>query len=177
MNIFKNSRFAVSLIFAINGMVFGTWASRIPAIVDFHDLSPGSLGLLIFIAGLSAVIAFSIFGRAADRYGAAFITKRATILLIPLTLIFIGFANSIEMLIFAVIFFGAIHGGDDVAMNAWAAEVERENTRPVMSSFHAMWSLKRKRIDASCYCCHPRISGKNYIDLFGKRIDSFLFTF
>ena len=141
MNIFKNSRFAVSLIFAINGMVFGTLASRIPAIVDFHDLSPGSLGLLIFIAGLSAVIAFSIFGRAADRYGAAFITKRATILLIPLTLIFIGFANSIEMLIFAVIFFGAIHGGDDVAMNAWAAEVEREYTRPVMSSFHAMWSL------------------------------------
>ena len=141
MNIFKNSSFAVSLIFAINGLVFGTWASRIPAIVDFHDLSPGSLGLLIFIAGLSAVVAFSIFGRAADRYGAAFITKRATILLIPLTLIFIGFANSIEMLIFAVIFFGAIHGGDDVAMNAWAAEVEREYTRPVMSSFHAMWSL------------------------------------
>ena len=63
MNIFINSRFAVSLIFAINGMVFGTWASRIPAIVDFHNLSPGSLGLLIFLAGLSAVIAFSVFGR------------------------------------------------------------------------------------------------------------------
>lgn len=141
MKIFKNSRFAVSLIFAINGMVFGTWASRIPAIVDFHDLSPGSLGLLIFLAGLSAVIAFSIFGRAADRYGAAFITKRATLFLIPLTLIFIAYANSIWMLVFAVIFFGAIHGGDDVAMNAWAAEVEREYTRPVMSSFHAMWSL------------------------------------
>ena len=141
MKIFKNSRFAVSLIFAINGMVFGTWASRIPAIVDFHDLSPGSLGLLIFLAGLSAVIAFSIFGRAADRYGAAFITKRATLLLIPLTLIFIAYANSIWMLVFAVIFFGAIHGGDDVAMNAWAAEVEREYTHPVMSSFHAMWSL------------------------------------
>ena len=141
MNIFKNSRFAVSLIFAINGMVFGTWASRIPAIVDFHDLSPGSLGLLIFLAGLSAVIAFSVFGRAADKYGAAFITKRATIFLIPLTLIFIAFANSIGMLVMAVIYFGAIHGGDDVAMNAWAAEVEREYTRPVMSSFHAMWSL------------------------------------
>ena len=99
MNIFKNSRFAVSLIFAINGMVFGTWASRIPAIVDFHDLSPGSLGLLIFLAGLSAVIAFSVFGRAADQYGAAFITKRATIFLIPLTLIFIAFANSIGCLL------------------------------------------------------------------------------
>ena len=97
--------------------------------------------MLIFLAGLSAVIAFSVFGRAADRYGAAFITKRATILLIPLTLIFIAFANSIWMLVFAVMFFGAIHGGDDVAMNAWAAEVERQYKRPVMSSFHAMWSL------------------------------------
>ena len=122
-------------------MVFGTWASRIPAIVDFHDLSPGSLGLLIFLAGLSSVIAFSVFGRAADRYGAAFVTKRTTTILIPLTLIIIAFANSIGMLIFAVIFFGAIHGGDDVAMNAWAAEVERKYNRPVMSSFHAMWSL------------------------------------
>ena len=141
MKIFRNSRFAVSLIFAINGMVFGTWASRIPAIVDFHELSPGSLGLLIFLAGLSAVIAFSVFGRAADRYGAAFVTKRTTTILIPLTLIIIAFANSIGMLVFAVIFFGAIHGGDDVAMNAWAAEVERKYNRPVMSSFHAMWSL------------------------------------
>ena len=26
-------------------------------------------------------------------------------------------------------------------MNAWAAEVERKNERPLMSSFHAMWSL------------------------------------
>lgn len=87
------------------------------------------------------MIAFSVFGRAADRYGAAFVTKRTTTILIPLTLIIIAFANSIGMLIFAVIFFGAIHGGDDVAMNAWAAEVERKYNRPVMSSFHAMWSL------------------------------------
>ena len=93
------------------------------------------------MSGLSAVIAFPIFGGAADRYGAAYITKRATIILIPLTLIFIAFANSIGMLVFAVIFFGAIHGGDDVAMNAWAAEVERDYIQPVMSSFHAMWSL------------------------------------
>ena len=141
MHVIRSSRFAVSVIFAINGVVFGTWASRIPEISDFHNLSPAALGLLIFLLGLSAVVAFSVFGRAADRYGASTVTKRTTFLLIPLTLIFIAFANSIWMLVAAIIFFGAIHGGDDVAMNAWAAEVERKNNRPLMSSFHAMWSL------------------------------------
>ena len=141
MKIIRNSRFAISVIFAINGVVFGTWASRIPEISDFHHLSPAGLGLLIFLLGCSAVVAFSVFGRAADRYGASIVTKRTTCLFIPLTLIFIAFANSIWMLVAAIIFFGVIHGGDDVAMNAWAAEVERKNNRPLMSSFHAMWSL------------------------------------
>jgi len=141
MLIVRNSRFAVSMIFAINGALFGTWASRIPAISNIHDLSPASLGLLIFLMGLSAVVAFSIFGRAADRYGAAFVTKLASSIFLPLTLIFIAYANSIWMLIAAIIFFGGIHGGIDVAMNAWAAEVERKHERPLMSSFHAMWSL------------------------------------
>ena len=89
----RNSRFAVSMIFAINGALFGTWASRIPAISNIHDLSPASLGLLIFLAGLSAVVAFSIFGRAADHYGAAFVTKLASSIFLPLTLIFIAYAN------------------------------------------------------------------------------------
>ncbi|MFM1546510.1 MAG: MFS transporter [Candidatus Pseudothioglobus sp.] len=141
MLIVRNSRFALSTIFAVNGALFGTWASRIPAISNIHDLSPATLGFLIFLSGSSAVVAFSIFGRAADRYGAAYVTKRATCLLIPLTLIFIAYANSIWMLAAAMIFFGGIHGGVDVSMNAWAAEIERKNDRPIMSSFHAMWSL------------------------------------
>ena len=141
MKIIRNSRFAVAIIFAINGVIFGTWASRIPEISDFHYLSPAALGLLIFLLGLSAVVAFSIFGRASDRHGASTVTKRTTLVLIPFTLIFIAFSSSIWLLIASVIFFGVVHGGDDVAMNAWAAEVENKENRPLMSSFHAMWSL------------------------------------
>jgi len=137
----KNARFAVIVIFAVNGVLFGSWASRIPAISNFHELSPSSLGILIFLLGISAVIAFSFFGRAADKFGASFVTKLASCTLLPLTLIFIAYANSIWTLVAAIIFFGAIHGGIDVAMNAWAAEVERKSKRPLMSSFHAMWSL------------------------------------
>ena len=137
----SNVRFAVILIFAVNGILFGSWASRIPAISNFHNLSPASLGLLIFLLGLSAVVAFSVFGRAADKFGASLVTKLASCTLLPFTLIFIAYANSILTLVAAIIFFGAIHGGIDVAMNAWAAEVERKSRRHLMSSFHSMWSL------------------------------------
>ena len=99
----RTPRYAVSIIFAVNGALFGTWASRIPAIANIHDLSPALLGFLIFLAGASAVIAFSIFGKAADRYGAAYVSKRATILLIPISIIFIAYANSFLALTIAVI--------------------------------------------------------------------------
>jgi len=37
--------------------------------------------------------------------------------------------------------FGATHGAMDVTMNAWAAEVERAGRKPIMSSFHAIFSV------------------------------------
>ena len=108
MLIVRNSRFAVSLIFAINGAVFGTWASRIPAILTIHDLSPASLGFLIFLAWAYLLSLHSlVFGRAADRYGACNCNKKnllVAILIFHLTLIFIAYANSIWMLAAAVIF-------------------------------------------------------------------------
>ncbi len=140
MKITRNSRFAVASIFSINGAVFGIWASRIPAISNSHDLSPASLGFLLFLAAASAITAFSFFGRAADNFGASVITKRAS-LFNSVILVLIAFAPSFWLLAAALIFFGIIHGGMDVSMNAWAAEVERTNERPLMSSFHAMWSL------------------------------------
>ncbi len=140
MKLIRNSRFSVASLFSINGAVFGIWASRIPAISSGHDLSPASFGVLLFLAAAAAITAFSVFGRAADNYGASVITKRASIFN-SVILVMVAFAPSVWILAVALIFFGIIHGGMDVSMNAWAAEVERKNERPLMSSFHAMWSL------------------------------------
>jgi len=41
----RNSRFAVSMSFAMNGALVEHWASGIPAISNSHDLAPASLGL------------------------------------------------------------------------------------------------------------------------------------
>jgi MFS family permease len=52
-----------------------------------------------------------------------------------------GFAPSLPLLALALFVYGASNGGLDVAMNAQAALVERRYARPIMNSFHALWSV------------------------------------
>lgn len=131
---------AVSAMFILNGALYGIWASRIPALATYHDLDKGDLGLLLLLLAGGAIVAFPLAGRFADRLGAAFLTLRiAAAYTVALALVAI--APNVATLALALMIFGATHGAMDVAMNTWAGEAERHIARPVMSSFHAMFSL------------------------------------
>ncbi|AUQ70550.1 MFS transporter [Phaeobacter inhibens] len=131
---------AVSAMFVLNGALFGIWASRIPAISEIHELSPGGLGLLLLLMAAGAILSFPLAGRAADRIGAAHVTRRVALAYV-LGLVLLALAPNLPLLAAALFVFGAAHGSMDVAMNAWASEVEARAARPMMSSFHAMFSL------------------------------------
>ena len=131
---------AVAAAFALNGILLGTWASRIPAVVAHHGLSEGQLGLLLLFMGIGALISFPLTGRLTDSLGAARVT-RALGAAYPFALVLVALAPSPAWLGAALFCFGATHGAMDVSMNAWAGEVEKRMGRSVMSSFHAMWSL------------------------------------
>ncbi|MBO9413859.1 MFS transporter [Ruegeria sp. R8_2] len=127
-------------MFILNGALFGIWASRIPAVRDRLDLTHEALGLGLLFMAAGAVCSFPVTGRLTDRFGAVAIT-RVIAVLYTLSLILLAFANGFWSLAAFLFVFGAFHGSMDVAMNAWAAEVEQAYDKPVMSSFHAMWSL------------------------------------
>ena len=131
---------AVAAMFILNGALFGIWASRIPAVRDRLDLSHEALGYGLLFMAAGAVCSFPITGRLTDRFGAVAIT-RVIAVLYTISLILLAFAGSFGALAAFLFIFGAFHGSMDVAMNAWAAEVEQDFDKPVMSSFHAMWSL------------------------------------
>ena len=131
---------AVSAMFVLNGALYGIWAARIPAIAERHDLGPGRLGLLLLLLAAGAILSFPLAGRAADRFGAYTVTLRIAVAYVA-ALIAIGLAPGVGLVAVALFVFGATHGAMDVAMNTWASEVERHIGRPVMSSFHAMFSL------------------------------------
>lgn len=136
----RRTRLAVSAAFALNGALLGAWASRVPAVRDRFDLTEGTLGLMLLVMGVGALLSFPLAGRMADRRGAYPVTWRLACVYL-LTIIAIGLAPTPLALAAALFAFGACHGAMDVTMNSWAAEVERTSGRSIMSSFHAMWSL------------------------------------
>jgi MFS family permease len=131
---------AVSAMFVLNGALYGMWASRIPAIATRFGLDAGDLGLLLLLLAGGAIAAFPLAGRLADSMGAAHVTLR-TAIAYAAALALVGLVPNVTTLALALFLFGATHGAMDVAMNTWAGEAERHIGRPVMSSFHAMFSL------------------------------------
>ncbi|MFV0358172.1 MFS transporter [Tropicimonas sp.] len=131
---------AVAAIFALNGVLLGTWASRIPAIMQANDIGEGTFGLLLLVMGAGALISFPFSGRLSDTLGAYRVTRAIAFAYLP-ALPLLALAPSTGWLAVALFLFGITHGSMDVTMNSWATEVEKGMGRSVMSSFHAMWSL------------------------------------
>ncbi|MDB6452731.1 MFS transporter [Falsirhodobacter sp. 20TX0035] len=130
----------VAAAFALNGILLGSWASRIPAFVDRLALDEQRLGVLLLAMGIGALVSFPLAGRLSDRLGAVRLTRGIAAAYL-LSIVILGVSHSIWMLAAGLFAFGMFHGAMDVAMNSWASEVERHLKRSVMSSFHAMWSL------------------------------------
>lgn len=136
----RSPRLAVAAMFALNGALFGAWASRIPAIAERLALDEAALGLVLLCLAGGAVLAFPAAGAACDRVGAAPAT-RAIAVAYALALPVLALAPEPVMLALALAVFGAAHGAMDVAMNGWGAEVEHGTDRPAMPFFHAMFSV------------------------------------
>lgn len=136
----KRGRIAVSLLFLAFGAIIGAWTARIPAVKHDLGLSDGllSIGLLAFAAG--AISGMQVVGRLVERYGSGRV-------MIPmafadgLLLILPAYAFNLFTLAIALYAFGAVHGTLNIAMNANAVEVERAWAKPIITSFHAVYSI------------------------------------
>jgi hypothetical protein len=60
---FRVNRVAVGTIFAVHGAVGGTFATRIPAIAEHLHLTPGSLGIALFMPGIGSMALMPTTGR------------------------------------------------------------------------------------------------------------------
>lgn len=133
-------RISVSLLFFMNGFLIGNWAPQIPEFINRHVLSEGQMGIMIAIFGAGSLLLMPLTGIAIARYGVVKITK-LTSALAATTLFWVILAPEILAATFAIFIFGGFIAAMDVAMNAFAVDVERQLSKPVMSSCHGFWSL------------------------------------
>lgn len=131
---------AIAAAFAFNGLLFGVWASRVPAFKERFDLEPGVLGLLLLSLAGGAIVSFPLAGILSERWGADRLTVICAWAYAP-ALVALALVPSALLLGLALFVFGALHGSMDVAMNGWGARVEARLKRSTMSIFHAMFSL------------------------------------
>jgi MFS family permease len=136
----KQARGAVTAIFFLNGLVFGEWAARIPAVRDRVGLSDGELGIVLACAALGSIVAMPIAGGRAARIGSRRATRVAFALMCLASGV-IALAPSLVVLCALALFYGASMGSLDVTMNAHGVAVEKRYDRAILASFHAAFSI------------------------------------
>ena len=136
----RRRRASCSLLFLTYGTILGAWTSRIPAVRHGLRLSDTSLSVALLAFAAGAVVGMQSAGRLVDHRGSRRVMIPAAgadaLLLIPP-----AFAPDLAVLVLCLFCFGAIHGTLNVAMNAYAVEVQRDAGKPIMSSFHAVYSI------------------------------------
>nr|MDQ5811398.1 MFS transporter [Actinomycetota bacterium] len=98
------------------------------------------LGLALLGSAVGALAAMPTTGWFVARLGSRPVVG-ATALLLCVSLTLPALAPNLALLIISLVMLGASNGVMDVSMNAQAIAVEKKYGRPIMSSFHAAFSL------------------------------------
>jgi len=133
-------RIAVSSFFFLAGICFASWASRIPDIQTKLQLNSAALGGILLCLPVGLVTSLPVAGFLVAKYGSRSVLIFAAALY-ALTLPMLGFAGSTSQLMITLFVFG--FGGNmmNISMNTQAVGTEKLYTKPIMASFHGIWSL------------------------------------
>ena len=134
------SRIAVSMFFFIAGFIHANWVSRIPEVQAFWQVSHSMLGTILLCSAGGAVLAMPFAGILIVKFGSRLLSI-FTLIILCILIALIPFTQSLWLIIPLFILMGVFGGSMDVAINGQAVYVERAYNKPIMSSFHALFSL------------------------------------
>jgi len=134
------ARRAVSAMFFINGAVLASWVAHIPAVKAEHGIGDGGLGLVLLSMALGSVLTLPIAGWLIARRGSGVMTTAAALafsLALPLPVI----SPTVSLAVLTLALLGACNALLDVSMNTQAVAIEEGYRRPILSSFHGLFSV------------------------------------
>lgn len=131
---------ALPMLFLLLGVVYASWAARIPAIRDALALNSAQLGIVLLSSGIGAVSSFPLAAWLIRKRGgrkSAWLTGLVLLASLPALSLVPGF----ETLLLAAVVYGAASSSFDVAINAIGADVEKLAGRSIMSALHAWFCV------------------------------------
>ncbi|MFI9380334.1 MFS transporter [Kutzneria sp. NPDC052558] len=131
---------AVFVVFVLNGVVFGSWAARVPALAAQVGATPAGLGLSLFGVSVGLFVSAPIAGRLCAAFGSRAVmvlAAAAGFVVLPV----LGLTASPLQLGLVLFGLGLTIGTLDVSMNIAAVTVIRLLDRPLMPVFHAGFSF------------------------------------
>jgi predicted MFS family arabinose efflux permease len=134
------AQLATRLAFLVAGFGVACWAPLVPFAKLRLGVDDAVLGMLLLCVGLGSVTAMVVTGALSARFGSKPIIVVGGVglaVFLPL-LVVVGTPLTLGI---ALLAFGASLGSLDVAMNIHGVEVERAEARPLMSGFHALFSV------------------------------------
>ncbi|TGE08639.1 MFS transporter [Hymenobacter fodinae] len=133
-------RVAVSALFFVAGLCFASWASRIPDIRLKLGLSEGELGQLLLALPVGSMLALPVAGWMVHTYGSRIVVVLATSLY-AIFLPLLGWAPGFWSLAGSLVLFGFAGNLLNISVNTQAIGVQQAYGKPIMASFHGLWSL------------------------------------
>ena len=134
------TRLATRLAFFVAGFGIACWAPLVPFAKARLQIDDAMLGLLLLCIGGGSVAAMLATGPLTARYGSRPVIVASGFLLAAI-LPFLSIAATPLALGAILLVFGGALGSLDVAVNVHAVEVERASGVPLMSGFHALFSI------------------------------------
>ena len=122
------------------GLVFASWASRIPDIKTALHLNDALFGSILFSLPVAQFLMMTFSGKLVTRFG----SRNTLLVALPLYAFFltnIGLVREGWQLSIALFLFGLAGNLCNISINTQGVSAEKLYQRPIMSSFHGGWSL------------------------------------
>jgi MFS family permease len=133
-------RRAVAVLFFMAGLCFSSWASRIATIQEKLNISEGQFGAVLFAMPVGLMLSLPLSGWAVSRFGSRIVVSIA-LAGYGLALIGLGLMPNMFLLAANIMVFGLCSNAVNISVNAQAVATELLYKRPIMASFHGLWSL------------------------------------
>ena len=136
----SRAKLATRLAFVAAGFGVACWAPLVPFAKARCHLGDDTMGLVLLLLGAGSIVAMPLAANLSARFSSKPIVLSGGVglaVILPL----LSIVSSPIALGVALFAFGIFLGSLDVAMNLHAVDVEHASEKPLMSGFHALFSI------------------------------------